>query len=184
MAAKDTVALILAAGKGTRLRSHTAKVLHRAGGRALVAHVIRAAAAIKPAEIIAVVGHQAEDVAAVVEPLGAKTVLQNPQRGTGHSVQVARRAIRRSAKFLLVVPGDAPLLRTEILASIVRAHVGGNPRSPGTHVIGDASLEEALAGPQPPLGRARLQEAPLRAQRPDRPVLGARWPRHAFLRKR
>jgi bifunctional UDP-N-acetylglucosamine pyrophosphorylase/glucosamine-1-phosphate N-acetyltransferase len=126
MAAKDTVVLVLAAGKGTRLRSDVAKVLHRAGGRPLVEHVIRAAAAIKPAEIIAVVGHQAEAVAAAVEPLGAKAVVQNPQRGTGHAVQVARRAIRRSAKFLLVAPGDAPLLCAETLAALVAFHRAGN----------------------------------------------------------
>ena len=126
MAAKDTVVLVLAAGKGTRLRSDVAKVLHRAGGRPLVEHVIRAAAAIKPTEIIAVVGHQAEAVEAAVGPLGANAVLQNPQRGTGHAVQVARRAIRRSAKFLLVVPGDAPLLRAETLAALVNFHRAGN----------------------------------------------------------
>src|SRR5271155_3675558 len=119
MAAKDTVVIVLAAGKGTRLRSDVAKVLHRVGGRSLVEHVVRACQPLKAAETIAIVGFQAEAVAAAVTPLGAKTVLQNPQRGTGHAVQVARRAIRRSAKFAVVVPGDAPLLRTETLSALV-----------------------------------------------------------------
>jgi bifunctional UDP-N-acetylglucosamine pyrophosphorylase / glucosamine-1-phosphate N-acetyltransferase len=125
MPAKDTVVLILAAGKGTRLRSNVAKVLHRAGGRTLVEHVVRAALALKPAEVVVVVGHQAENVAAVVEELGAKAVLQNPQRGTGHAVQVARRAIRRSAKYLLIVPGDAPLLRPATLQALLDTHRSG-----------------------------------------------------------
>ncbi len=125
MAAKDTVVIVLAAGKGTRLRSDVAKVLHRVGGRSLVEHVVRACQPLKAAETIVVVGFQPDAVAAAVAPLGAKTVLQNPQRGTGHAVQAARRAIRRSAKFAVVVPGDAPLLRTETLSALISAHRSG-----------------------------------------------------------
>ena len=124
--AKDTVILVLAAGKGTRLRSNVAKVLHRAGGLTLVEHVVRAALAINPAEVVVVVGHQAENVAAVIEGLGAKSVLQNPQRGTGHAVLVARRSIRKSAKYLMIVPGDAPLLRPETLLRLLDTHRSGN----------------------------------------------------------
>src|SRR3984957_8833827 len=104
MAAADTVIVILAAGKGTRMRSDLAKVLHRAGGRSLVEHVVRACQPLKPAQLLVVVGHQAAEVSAVVTALGAQTVLQQPQRGTGHAMQVARRVIRRSAKLALVVP--------------------------------------------------------------------------------
>ncbi len=125
MAAKDTVVIVLAAGKGTRLRSDVAKVLHRVGGRSLVEHVVRACQPLKAAETIAVVGFQSDAVAAAVTPLGAKTIVQNPQRGTGHAVQSARRAIRRSAKFAVVVPGDAPLLRTETLSALINAHRSG-----------------------------------------------------------
>jgi len=125
MAAKDTVVIVLAAGKGTRLCSDIAKVLHRAGGRPLIEHVVRACLPLKAVEIVVVVGHQADDVTAAVEPFGAKTVLQNPQRGTGHAVQAARRAIRRSAKFAIVVPGDAPLLRPGTLLTLLNAHRTG-----------------------------------------------------------
>jgi hypothetical protein len=69
MANSDLVVVILAAGKGTRLKSALAKVLHRAGGRPLVEHVVRACQALKPREIIAVVGHQAEEVTSLVSPL-------------------------------------------------------------------------------------------------------------------
>jgi bifunctional UDP-N-acetylglucosamine pyrophosphorylase / glucosamine-1-phosphate N-acetyltransferase len=125
MANSDFVIVILAAGKGTRLKSALAKVLHRAGGRSLVEHVVRACLPLKPREIVAVVGHQAADVTAAVAPLGAKTVLQEPQRGTGHAMLVARRAISSRAKFAIIVPGDAPLIRTETLAALASAHHDG-----------------------------------------------------------
>lgn len=124
-AASDTSIVILAAGKGTRMRSDLAKVLHRAGGRTLLEHVIRACQPLKPAQLLVVVGHQAEEVGAVAEGLGAETVVQQPQRGTGHALQVARRAIRKSAKLALVLYGDAPLLRTETLAGLLDAHRRG-----------------------------------------------------------
>ncbi|MGB7752855.1 MAG: bifunctional UDP-N-acetylglucosamine diphosphorylase/glucosamine-1-phosphate N-acetyltransferase GlmU [Candidatus Acidiferrales bacterium] len=125
MAAADTVILILAAGKGTRMRSDLAKVLHRAGGRPLLEHVIRACQPVKATQILAVVGHQAEEVGALAEALGADTVKQQPQRGTGHALQVARRALRKSAKLVIVVPGDAPLLRAETLTTLLDTHRRG-----------------------------------------------------------
>ena len=125
MAASDTVVVILAAGKGTRMRSELAKVLHRAGGRPLIEHVVRACQPLKPAQILAVIGHQSDEVAAVVTELDVQTVVQQPQRGTGHAVQVARRAMRKSAKLALVVPGDTPLLRAATLAALLDAHRRG-----------------------------------------------------------
>ena len=122
MATPDFVIVILAAGKGTRLKSALAKVLHRAGGRSLVEHVVRACQPLKAREIVAVVGHQAEEVTASLAPLGVKTALQQPQRGTGHAMLVARRAIPSRAKFAILLPGDAPLIRTETLAALARAH--------------------------------------------------------------
>ncbi|HEY2645543.1 MAG TPA: bifunctional UDP-N-acetylglucosamine diphosphorylase/glucosamine-1-phosphate N-acetyltransferase GlmU [Candidatus Acidoferrales bacterium] len=122
MANSDFIIVILAAGKGTRLKSALAKVLHRAGGRPLVEHVVRACQPIKPREIVAVVGHQADDVSAAVEPLSVKTVLQEPQRGTGHAMLVARRAISSRAKFVILLPGDAPLIRTETIVALTKAH--------------------------------------------------------------
>ena len=125
MSANDLALVILAAGKGTRLKSSLAKVLHRAGGRTLVEHVLRTCAPLKAKRTIVVVGHQAEQVAAVIEPLGAGIALQQPQHGTGHAMQVARRALG-NAKLALVLPGDAPLVRTETLKALVAAHRGGN----------------------------------------------------------
>ena len=125
MPAKDTVIVILAAGKGTRMRSELAKVLHRAGGRSLLEHVVRACQPLEPAQLLAVVGHQAREVSAAVEPLGVETVLQQPQRGTGHALQIARRKMRRAAKIAIVVPGDAPLLRPQTLAALLDTHRRG-----------------------------------------------------------
>jgi len=125
MSNNDLAIVILAAGKGTRLKSSLAKVLHRAGGRTLVEQIVRACGPLKARETVVVVGHQAEQVAAVVEPLGALTVLQHPQNGTGHAMQVAKRALGR-AKFAVVLPGDAPLVRTETLKALAAAHRNGN----------------------------------------------------------
>ncbi len=118
-------AVVLAAGKGTRLRSSLAKVLHRAGGRTLVEHVVRACLPLRAREIVVIVGHQAEMVGACVTPLGPRTVLQQPQNGTGHALRVARHKLHRRAKYALVMPGDAPLIRTETLERLARAHLAG-----------------------------------------------------------
>src|SRR5882672_10350542 len=125
MSNNDVAIVILAAGKGTRLKSSLAKVLHRAGGRTLVEHIVRSCQPLQARETVVVVGHQAEQVASVVEPLEAVTVLQQPQNGTGHAMQVAKRALGR-AKFAVVLPGDAPLVHTETLKALITAHRNGN----------------------------------------------------------
>src|SRR5271155_1874227 len=125
MSNHDLAVVILAAGKGTRLKSSLAKVLHRAGGRSLIEHALRACAPRGAKKTVVVVGHQAEQVLPVVEPFGAEAVLQQPQHGTGHAMQVARRALGR-AKLALVLPGDAPLVRAETLKALIATHRTGN----------------------------------------------------------
>src|ERR1700688_1952961 len=125
MPSNDLAIVILAAGKGTRLKSSLAKVLHRAGGRPLIQHVVAACAPLKARKTVVVVGHQAEQVSEEIEPLGAESVLQQPQRGTGHAMQIARRALG-PAKLALVLPGDAPLIHTETLRSMIAAHRDAN----------------------------------------------------------
>jgi bifunctional UDP-N-acetylglucosamine pyrophosphorylase/glucosamine-1-phosphate N-acetyltransferase len=139
MANNDLAVVVLAAGKGTRLKSSLAKVLHRAGGRALVEHVVRACAPLKAKKTVVVVGHQAEQVTAVVEPSGTVSVLQQPQKGTGHAMQVARRALG-NAKFAIVLPGDAPLIRAETLKAMLAAHrAAGASATILTAVLADPS---------------------------------------------
>src|ERR1700719_315541 len=121
MSNNDLAIVILAAGKGTRLKSSLAKVLHRAGGRTLVEQIVRSCEPLKARETVVVVGHQAGEVAALVEPLAAPTVLQQPQNGTGHAMQTAKRALGR-AKFAVVLPGDAPLVRTAPSIALIAAH--------------------------------------------------------------
>src|SRR5580704_15758090 len=124
MSNHDVAVLILAAGKGTRLKSSLAKVLHAAGGRPLIEHVVRTCVGVSPKKIVVVVGHQAERVEAVVEPFGAETVLQQPQNGTGHAILVSRHAIG-NAKYVVVLPGDAPLVRTATIRTLIQKHKNG-----------------------------------------------------------
>jgi bifunctional UDP-N-acetylglucosamine pyrophosphorylase/glucosamine-1-phosphate N-acetyltransferase len=138
MAESELAIVILAAGKGTRLRSRRAKVLHRAGGRALVEHVVRAARELG-APVFVVVGHQGEEVAKLVEPVGARTILQEPQGGTGHALQVTRGALENFRRAI-VVPGDAPLVRAETLAALARTHqAAGAAATVLTAVLDDPS---------------------------------------------
>lgn len=125
MANKDLAILILAAGKGTRLKSNLAKVLHPAGGRPLLEHVVRACQPLGAKKTIAVIGHQAEKVVEVCKPLEVGTVLQQPQNGTGHAMLVSRRAIG-NVKYVIVLPGDAPLVRTQTLRALLAKHKNGN----------------------------------------------------------
>ncbi len=122
---KDLVCVILAAGKGTRLKSEIAKVLHSAGGRTLVEHVIAACLPLE-GEILTVVGHQAESVSAAVAPFKSKTVLQRPQNGTGHAMLIAHAGIGSKARLAIVLPGDAPLIRTETLTALIETHRRGD----------------------------------------------------------
>ena len=119
---------IMAAGKGTRLKSKRPKVLHEIGGRALLLHVIAAAETIVPAEdIFCVIGHEAERVRAAVEATGVQFVLQAEQRGTGHAIQMLKAFFALSGaplpEHLLILSGDVPLIRSQTLAGLRDAHL-------------------------------------------------------------
>ena len=107
----NTTVVILAAGLGTRMRSKQAKVLHRAGGLTLVEHVVAAAAAVAPPDRTTVVtGHQAEEVEAVLAPLGTGFVRQFGQKGTGHALAACKERLEKLDGLLMVLYGDTPLL--------------------------------------------------------------------------
>jgi bifunctional UDP-N-acetylglucosamine pyrophosphorylase/glucosamine-1-phosphate N-acetyltransferase len=119
---------IMAAGKGTRLKSKRPKVLHEIGGRALLLHVIAAAEKVVPADrIYCIIGHEAERVRAAVESTGVKFVLQADQLGTGHALQMVKAYFAQSEETvpenLLVLSGDVPLIRPETIASICESHL-------------------------------------------------------------
>jgi len=113
----------MAAGKGTRLKSKRAKVLHEIGGRPLLKHVIAAAAqVVPPNDIVVIVGHQAEAVQAAVRDTGVRFVVQEEQRGTGHAIQVAEQGTR-DYEELIVLSGDVPLLRPETIIALRDFHL-------------------------------------------------------------
>jgi bifunctional UDP-N-acetylglucosamine pyrophosphorylase / glucosamine-1-phosphate N-acetyltransferase len=125
---RQVAAVVLAAGKGTRFRSDLAKVLHRAAGRTLVGHVLEALRPLDLAQVIVVVGHQADDVRAEVEASGipgVTTVLQAEQRGTGHAVQQAVPALADGIEQVLVLPGDTPLLSAATLRQLLDEKADG-----------------------------------------------------------
>src|SRR6478752_7452718 len=98
--------VILAAGLGTRMKSRKAKVLHRAGGKALVEHVVDTALQFTPAErIFVVVGHQADEVRKAVTTPGVRFIEQKEQKGTGHAVMVCRDALASLDGYLMILYG-------------------------------------------------------------------------------
>ena len=119
-------ALILAAGKGTRMKSARAKVLHPALGVPMLEHVVRAVTAAGARPVTVVVGHQAEAVEEAFAGRGLRFVRQEPPRGTGHAVQSAREVFgSHPERTLLVVNGDLPLLRPETLTALLATHRRG-----------------------------------------------------------
>jgi bifunctional UDP-N-acetylglucosamine pyrophosphorylase/glucosamine-1-phosphate N-acetyltransferase len=137
--------VIMAAGKGTRLKSQRPKVLHQIGGQPLLAHVIAAASGIvAPGDICVVIGHQAEKVRAAVDSTGVRFVEQTEQRGTGHAIQCAREAIA-DYKNILVLSGDVPLIRPETIERVWRFHQAEQ-----------AAMTILTAAPADPTGYGRI----------------------------
>ncbi|MBI4492595.1 MAG: bifunctional UDP-N-acetylglucosamine diphosphorylase/glucosamine-1-phosphate N-acetyltransferase GlmU [Chloroflexi bacterium] len=116
-------AVILAAGQGTRMRSALPKVLHPVAGRPMLLHVAHLARVLGCQPIVAVVGHQAEQVRQAAGDSLA-FVEQSPQLGTGHAVAQARPALADRVERVLVLYGDAPLATAETLRSLLQAGAG------------------------------------------------------------
>jgi bifunctional UDP-N-acetylglucosamine pyrophosphorylase / glucosamine-1-phosphate N-acetyltransferase len=113
---------IMAAGKGTRLKSRHPKVLHEVGGKPILAHVIATAAKVVPAtDIFVIIGHEADRVRAAVGQSGVQFVLQTEQRGTGHALMVAREALAPYDQ-VIVLSGDAPMITAETIQKLSAFH--------------------------------------------------------------
>jgi len=132
MTTKDLAAIILAAGKGTRMRSETPKVLHEVGGLPLVAYPIRHARSLKAQKTVVIVGHGAEDVQTRLSadfPGQCQFALQAEQKGTGHAVMMGMKALRGFKGSVLVLSGDVPLLQLSTIRKLLRqaqrAHCAG-----------------------------------------------------------
>jgi bifunctional UDP-N-acetylglucosamine pyrophosphorylase/glucosamine-1-phosphate N-acetyltransferase len=120
--------VVLAAGQGTRMKSSLPKVLHRIGGRALVAHVLDTAMALTPERVVVVVRHERDLVAAAVvdEAPGVVVIDQDEIPGTGRAVEIALGALDDFEGDILVLSGDVPLLDAETLGALVAAHRSGS----------------------------------------------------------
>jgi len=114
---------ILAAGKGTRLRSKLPKVLHEVGGKPLLAHVIAAATSVvPPRDVFAIIGHEADRVRSAVVSSGVNFVLQSEQRGTGHALMVAKNELS-NYDHVIVLSGDAPQITPQTIARLLNFHL-------------------------------------------------------------
>ncbi len=136
---------ILAAGKGTRLKSRHPKVLHEIGGRPLLAHVVATARrVVAPQNIFAIIGHEAERVEAALRASGINFVLQTDQLGTGHAIMQARSALQGFA-HVLVLSGDVPLIQAQTI-----------DRLRDFHINSDAAMTVLTARPDDPTGYGRI----------------------------
>ncbi|MBL8329973.1 MAG: bifunctional UDP-N-acetylglucosamine diphosphorylase/glucosamine-1-phosphate N-acetyltransferase GlmU [Rubrivivax sp.] len=113
--------VIMAAGKGTRMKSAKPKVLHEIGGRSLLQHVLATASGVGASRTVVVTGHGADAVGPVAEAAGARCVLQMPQLGTGHAMQQAVPALDGAQPATLVLYGDVPLLRADTARALTAA---------------------------------------------------------------
>src|SRR5436190_4467183 len=119
----DLHVVILAAGKGTRMKSALPKVLHRVGGVPMIEHVIHSADALRPASTTVVIGHQNEALkAALSTHQGIVFVVQEPQLGTAHALLTTEAALRGASGTLVLLSGDVPLLSSKTLTTLVDRH--------------------------------------------------------------
>lgn len=146
--------VIMAAGKGTRLKSKRPKVLHEIGGKALLRHVIASASqVVPPQDIFVVIGHEAAHVEAAVRDTGVCFIHQTEQLGTGHAVQIVESAAR-DYNSLLVLSGDVPLLKADTIARLRDFHFEQR-----------AAMTILTAAPADPAGYGRVLRK--RADSPD-----------------
>ncbi len=137
--------VILAAGKGTRLKSRRPKVLHEIAGKPLLAHVVAAAAeVVAPQNIFAIIGHEAERVRQALQSSGIHFVLQAEQLGTGHAMMTARAALA-GFENVLVLSGDVPLIKAETIARVRDFHLANH-----------AAMTMLTAEPDDPAGYGRV----------------------------
>jgi bifunctional UDP-N-acetylglucosamine pyrophosphorylase/glucosamine-1-phosphate N-acetyltransferase len=114
--------IILAAGKGTRMKSYKAKVLHEIFYSPMIHHVINATLPMRPAQTVVIVGHQKQAVEEALKSFDVTLVVQDEQLGTGHAVHVAESSIMNKAATIMILCGDTPLVKAETLQEMYSAH--------------------------------------------------------------
>ena len=151
----NVAVIILAAGKGTRMKSSRSKVLHQVGGRSLVGHVLDTAASLNPNTTVVVVGPDMPDVAAAASP--NPVAIQQTQRGTADAVKPARAELASMSEgTIFILYGDTPFIRTETLSAMLEKRANGadivvlgfrpdDPAEYGRLILGeDQSLERII----------------------------------------
>jgi bifunctional UDP-N-acetylglucosamine pyrophosphorylase / glucosamine-1-phosphate N-acetyltransferase len=116
------VVAILAAGRGTRMKSNLPKVLHTLGGRSLVERVLDSVEPLSPSRRLVIVGYQAQEVKSAMQAPNIEFVEQTVQLGTGHAIQQLLPHLEGYKGNLLVLNGDVPLLRPQTLTSLLQTH--------------------------------------------------------------
>ncbi|MGI6467638.1 MAG: bifunctional UDP-N-acetylglucosamine diphosphorylase/glucosamine-1-phosphate N-acetyltransferase GlmU [Syntrophomonadaceae bacterium] len=119
-------AVILAAGKGVRMRSAYPKVVHKVSGRPMIQHVVHAVQAAGITEIYVVVGHGREHVIESLSGFEVEFIVQEQQLGTGHALKQAESGIKNHVDRVLVLSGDTPLIRSSTLTSLLAWHIENN----------------------------------------------------------
>lgn len=115
--------LILAAGKGTRMKSDLPKVLHKVLGESMVSRVVRTAEAAGSSEIVVVIGHKKELVERELQGRNVRFAVQSEQLGTGHAVMMAEPLLRGFGGNVMILAGDVPLLKAETLRKLIDKHL-------------------------------------------------------------
>ncbi|MBO8091900.1 MAG: NTP transferase domain-containing protein [Prosthecochloris sp.] len=114
--------IIMAAGKGTRMKSDLPKVLHQACGKPLVDYVIETSLMLDPQNIVLIVGHESGKVQQATSRFPVTCALQEPQLGTGHAVMQAEQALEDFEGDILILSGDAPLITHRTLEKLIDVH--------------------------------------------------------------
>jgi UDP-N-acetylglucosamine diphosphorylase/glucosamine-1-phosphate N-acetyltransferase len=119
---RPTIALILAAGKGKRMKSDLPKVLHKLGGKPMVEYVVETAKKVGVERIILVIGHQWEETQKLLKHLPVEFVIQKEQLGTGHAVMQAKDHLVGFDGDVLILSGDVPLLTSNTVKKLLEEH--------------------------------------------------------------
>jgi len=142
--ASPLAAIILAAGKGTRMKSDLHKVLHPVAGRPMLLHLLASVESLAPERVVVVTGAGREQVEAAVAPLGATTALQAEQLGTGHAVAQAEAALAGFDGAVLILYGDVPLVSAATMRRMLDRLAGDD--APATVVLGFRPADPAAYG--------------------------------------
>ena len=150
----DLHLVILAAGKGTRMKSALPKVLHPVGGAPMIDHVHRHCRTLHAASVTVVIGHQGERSSGAPAHQGLTFVVQEPQLGTAHALLTAESALRHATGTVMLLSGDVPLLAVDTLKRCLSAQLDG--RCAVTVLTADVTTPRATAASSDPARRLHV----------------------------